>query len=48
MFFILLDPVYQQWLRINHPTTEQVQENETNEVAGNSASVILLLKPFLK
>ena len=30
--------IYQQWLRINHPTTEQVQENETNEVAGNSTS----------
>ena len=28
----LPDPVYQQWLRINHPTAELAKEIETNEI----------------
>ena len=35
----LPDPVYQQWLRINHPTTEYVLENQPNDAADSVKEV---------
>ena len=35
----LLDPVYQQWLRINHPTAELVKEIQMNEIDNLETSL---------
>ena len=35
----LPDPVYQQWLRINHPTTELVKEIQINEIDSLETSL---------
>ena len=35
----LPDPVYQQWLRINHPTTELVKEIQMNEIDNLETSL---------